>query len=175
MDPNLEGNDGTVTHMDREKYRRDICDALAHVACCIPLMNVRFESGAPQIGECHQNVDRYVLENRGFTAVRGWVTIPSLGTTARAAHSVVMSPDGDLFDITPFADERERHATRFVPHVGDDQSFKDEREFQPLFHCDCPNDSHVRELDAGFSGTPIQPGDGFATFEGEAEEEFRSD
>jgi hypothetical protein len=40
------------------------------------------------------------------------------------AHSVVRGADGELFDITPLGNERDRLGMRFVPHEGDEQLFR---------------------------------------------------
>jgi hypothetical protein len=128
--------------MDRRAHRWAICAARAG-ATGVPFKKVNLASGAPEIAKCHENVDRYILENRGFSAVRGWLTVPWLGPAAWTAHSVVMSPEGVLFDITPFAQELDRSALRFVPHEGNEEAFIREREFQPLFYCDCPNHTQM--------------------------------
>jgi hypothetical protein len=47
--------------------------------------------------------------------------MPSVNGTLLTAHSVVRGANGELFDITPLADERVRARMRFVPHLGDDQ------------------------------------------------------
>jgi hypothetical protein len=125
------------TQTNRQQYRWAICAGRAG-ATGVPFKKVNLASGVPEIAKCHENVDRYVLENSGFSVVRGWLTVPWLGSAAWTAHSVVMSPEGVLFDITPFAHELDRSALRFVLHDGDEDAFRREREFQPLFYCDCP-------------------------------------
>jgi hypothetical protein len=75
---------------------------------------------APQPNDCHNNVNAWVKTNPYLTAVRGWV-IDSNCTLA--AHSVVRDADGQLFDITPFRDER--LIRRFIEHPGDEPSFRE--------------------------------------------------
>jgi hypothetical protein len=60
--------------------------------------------------ECHNNTGRFVSENPGHKVVRGWMVFDHNKTTEAlwpfcnfAAHSVVESPGGRLFDVTPVA------------------------------------------------------------------------
>jgi hypothetical protein len=133
-------------------------------------VKVIFDGDVPAVAHCHENVDRYVLENPGFRAVRGWVTVPSHGSTVRAAHSVVLAPDGKLFDITPFEDERERSATRFVPHTGDEDNFKKERDFQPLFYCDCPNHAAALAPGADHSASLFESSDEYTSHQDDTDD-----
>ena len=60
-----------------------------------------------------------VKENPGTSVVRGWVDYrPGVNGVLLTAHSVARGTDGQLFDITRFADERVRDTRRFVPHLG---------------------------------------------------------
>jgi hypothetical protein len=114
----------------------------------IPRKLVSLEGWQPEVNKCHENVDIWVRENAnlGYFAVRGWINTPHLSQGVRlTAHSVVKAPNGRLFDITPFTDERLRATTRFVPHIGSDDSFFAIKE-KSIF-IDCPkNRSPIGEL-----------------------------
>lgn len=113
----------------RPDYEESICRRLRHANPVPKLRKVFFKNGdGPKVSECHPNVDRWVGEHLGATAVRGWVTHQKVwdGHNFKqelTAHSVVRAADGQLFDITPFSDERVRDTTLFVPHPGDEELF----------------------------------------------------
>jgi|SRR6266496_2328791 len=108
----------------RPEYEESICRLLWQAK---PLLfrEVSFADGSvPLRNRCHDNVERWVKENSGATVVGGWVTYADFGLSiGLTAHSVVQGTDGQLFDITPLADERVRDTMRFVPHLGDEQLF----------------------------------------------------
>lgn len=61
------------------------------------IVDVKFENGdSPVLGKCHENADRWALENEGSEAVRGWLVM-SYGFER---HSIVRSADGALLEIT---------------------------------------------------------------------------
>jgi hypothetical protein len=113
----------------KAEYEAAICERLSQAQSVPSFREVSFADGDfPKLSGCHPNVNRYVSENSGTTAVRGWVTYREVwdGDSIKqelTAHSVVRSTDGQLFDITRFGDERVRRSTLFVPHLGDDQEF----------------------------------------------------
>src|SRR5258708_5513913 len=114
-----------------------ICNGLQS-AVRVPYLPVALGEWQPSIARCHGNVDRWVQENPGHTAVRGWVTIGTDGGTRALLthHSVVRGEDGHLFDITPLESEAIRVTMRFVPHGGNESEFillKDL--FQPFLDC----------------------------------------
>jgi hypothetical protein len=120
--------------VDREQYRLAICDAL-QTAGSIPFRKVTFRDGsAPQRNKCHENVAQFVSENPGHKAIRGWICIDKW---IRDAHSIVEGPAGERFDITPFEPECCRSATSFAEHIGDEETFQQEREYQGQFYCTC--------------------------------------
>jgi hypothetical protein len=99
-----------------------------HEALTIPFEGQTMSSGAPQEHECHNNTDRWVLENPGHKSVRGWMVFDWHQTTAGwwpichfAAHSVVERPDGSLFDLTPSKAEQ-RYP--FLRHDGPEGEFE---------------------------------------------------
>lgn len=114
----------TETVGTRREYESRICERLA-AAQPVPFRGVSIDGRHPEIGRCHENVDRWIQANRQCTALRGWVVYASYGEgmLGVTAHSVVRDADGQLFDITPVSDERVRQGMLFVPHEGDDASF----------------------------------------------------
>ena len=107
----------------RAEYEASICKGLRD-AKPVPFKQVSHGDWRPEVGECHRNVDEWVAAHQGTAPVRGWVTIGSSGVTTRlTAHSVVRDADGQLMDITPLENEYYRVSMRFVPHIGDDQTF----------------------------------------------------
>lgn len=91
----------------------------------VPFRRVSFSDGStPEIAKCHRNVDRYVQENPGTRAVRGWVTLVNHQVSMKfAAHSVIRDANGTLFDITPLENEYYRPTMSFIPHIGDEREF----------------------------------------------------
>ena len=63
---------------------------------------VRFTDGSqPVAARCHDNVDRWVSENPGCSAVRGWAVLGGgAGHWRLTLHSVIQTPDRQLLDIT---------------------------------------------------------------------------
>lgn len=114
--------------LTRRHYEQQVCDGLVS-AEVVPFREIVPEGWKPEIGNCHENVDRWVEANPECAAVRGWVVNASYGPAmvGVTAHSVVKGPDGHLFDITPVCDERVRPGMLFVPHSGDEASFKELR------------------------------------------------
>ena len=73
---------------------------------------------------------------RGAMVVRGWVTYADFGVSiGLTAHSVVRDRDGQLFDITPLGNERDRVGMWFVPHVGTEQEFKTMQQSNVFMRC----------------------------------------
>jgi hypothetical protein len=120
----------------RVAYEKAVCCRLRE-ANPVPYRRVLFADGSrPQQNCCHDNVERWVRENLGTSAVSGWVDyMPAVNGRRLTAHSVVRGTDGKLFDITPLADERVRPALRFVPHVGDEQLFSQMKQLE--IECRC--------------------------------------
>lgn len=122
--------------MTRTEYEKSVCSRLAQ-AVRVPYRGVSFADGsAPVMSACHQNVGRWVEENTGTTVVRGWVTYADYGLSiGLTAHSVVRDPDGQLIDITPLGNERDRTEMRFVPHIGSEQEFRSMKESNVFIEC----------------------------------------
>jgi hypothetical protein len=86
--------------------------------------------GKPPVpAQCHNNVDTFVAENSGFTAVRGWLIDTSVSTLI--AHSVLANDDGALFEITC------RHSFKFVRHLGEEAEFETIRKKHPGMPYQC--------------------------------------
>ena len=83
-------------------------------ALMLATRNVRYRDGdAPIPGKCHENVDRWVDENEGCEAVRGWLLMPY----GFERHSVVRAASGDLVEITLST------AYPILPHEGSQAQF----------------------------------------------------
>ncbi|HEY6252367.1 MAG TPA: hypothetical protein VI685_20625 [Candidatus Angelobacter sp.] len=109
--------------LTRVDYEASVCARLSE-ADHVPLKFVSLGDWQPEVGDCHRNVDRWVEANPGAAGVRGWVAHVSYGTAiGLTAHSVVRGQDGQLFDITPLKNEYYRKTMRFIPHIGDDETF----------------------------------------------------
>jgi hypothetical protein len=67
----------------------------------------------------HNNVDRWVLEHPDHKPVRGWLVFNLLRRFT--AHSIVETPDGRLFDLTP---ARASRRYPFLRHRGLDGEFE---------------------------------------------------
>ena len=85
----------------------------------VPFREVSLNNWRPGHNDCHNNVDTCVAANPSCKAVRGWMIESTCSLTA---HSVVRDTDGQLFDITPFTDDRLRLG--FIEHEGDDAAFE---------------------------------------------------
>ncbi|MFS2175346.1 hypothetical protein ACCC98_05240 [Rhizobium pisi] len=110
--------------MERDDYERDICGRSGST------VDVRYEPDASigewrqKVAECHANVDYWVQHSVGYAAVRGWLACTGCGDLhGYTAHSVLRDPDGELVDITPVED-RNFSRRRFVPHLGDEETFR---------------------------------------------------
>ena len=98
-----------------EQLTRRLLDA-GRNASGIPFRAVKFRDGtAPLAGQCHQNVTRWISENRGSRRVPGWLITSG---TIFDKHSIVLDTNRKLFDITPL-----NCPTPFVPHPGDMHEF----------------------------------------------------
>src|ERR1039458_10759503 len=118
--------------MTRAEYEMTICTRLAQAVSVPFRTEVSLGEWKPERSRCHDNVDGWVSATPSHSAVRGWATrnkcyigagselIPALELVA---HSVVCDENGNMFDITPFADECVRQSTLFVVHVGNEESF----------------------------------------------------
>jgi hypothetical protein len=98
----------------------------------------------PSEHECHINVDRFVLENSGHKAVRGWLVYnfelgPWLGWPAFwrfNAHSVIEDVNNRLFDITPAPRASKRYP--FIRHDGPEGEFEALLASYSIRHLDHP-------------------------------------
>ena len=98
------------------------------MAVVVPYEPTSMKSDSPREGECHNNADRYVLENPDCKSIRGWLVFDNataLVFSSRphfrfTSHSVVERADGRLFDPTPTQALR-RYP--FLRHEGPESEF----------------------------------------------------
>jgi hypothetical protein len=78
---------------------------------------------SPRPNDCHNNTDRYVIENAGHRSVRGWriLDYSDVGLARFLSHSVIEDAEGHLFDITPTPS---RNPPRFLVHEGPEGQFE---------------------------------------------------
>jgi hypothetical protein len=103
--------------------------ARRHEAVVVPYEAKTIVSGPPIERDCHRNTDRWVMERADHKAVRGWMvfdfnrTSEGLLPNCRfTAHSVVETPDGKLFDLTPAPHASKRYP--FLRHQGSNGEFE---------------------------------------------------
>lgn len=106
----------------------------------VPFEPRRSKDWAPAEGQCHYNVDYWVLAHPGTRAVRGWLVFDfettSMGLMPLVrftAHSVVEDADGRLVDITP-SNASQRYP--FLRHLGSDDQFEQLVTTRMLVHLD---------------------------------------
>lgn len=126
--------------MIRAEYERTICSQ--SVGAEVPeYRKVSPRGWTPAISCCHKNAERWVSENPGQVAVRGWVFYMHYAFatgesgSVYTAHSVVRDCDGSLYDITPLGDERVRPSLRFVPHLGSESEFWELEQSNRCIYC----------------------------------------
>jgi len=97
-------------------------------AVIVPYEPQSTTSGSLTEHECHNNVDRWVLENPDHKSVRGWLVFDFNKTSQGwwpvcrfTAHSIVETADGRLFDLTP---SRASQRYPFLHHQGPDGEFE---------------------------------------------------
>jgi hypothetical protein len=107
--------------MTSTEYEAGIC-ARIREARVVPFRSVSIGDWHPKVAACHENVDEWVQANPGASAVRGWVIWWTGGDEmfVLTAHSVVRDVKGQIFDITPLGDERQRPGMHFIAHTGDE-------------------------------------------------------
>src|SRR4051812_19572666 len=73
----------------KAEYEAAICERLSQAQSVPSFREVSFADGDfPKLSGCHPNVNRYVSENSGTTAVRGWVRIARSGTGKASNRSL---------------------------------------------------------------------------------------
>jgi hypothetical protein len=60
---------------------------------------VNIEKWEPEYNKCHHNVTIWCCNNPTYKPVRGWLFFSALNLLK--SHSAVLTPDGELCDITP--------------------------------------------------------------------------
>lgn len=91
---------------------------------------------------CHDNANEYCQISSGNKQVRGWICIENEGISSitLASHSVILSPYGELFDITPL---RTSSAYKFLPAFLDDLSF--DKLVLHLYKYTCRTNLHIEK------------------------------
>ncbi|MGB8632836.1 MAG: hypothetical protein WCD69_26250, partial [Xanthobacteraceae bacterium] len=124
-------------HVDLKGLARSLY-ARRHEAVVVPYEPQTTTSPASEHW-CHKNVDRWVLEHPDHMPVRGWLVFDysenELGRQLVSrqigvpiphcrfnAHSVVETPDGRLFDLTPAPKASQRYP--FLRHDEADGDFE---------------------------------------------------
>jgi len=104
-----------------EKYVAELYNRRSE-ATVVKRAHIREGLWQPQLKKCHENVDAYCQLHKDFKPIRGWLFFDYgyfLDHVAFCQHSVVMSPDGQLIDITP------SNATQDYPFLRVEESDKD--------------------------------------------------
>ncbi len=85
----------------------------------------QIDGWVPVRGGCHSNVDKWVADHPGDTAVRGWISTQyqaPWGYEQYSSHSVVQTRAGELIDVTLPQGECNHD---FVRHPGTEVEFLD--------------------------------------------------
>jgi hypothetical protein len=114
---------GDLKELARKLYERRA------EAVVVPYEDREGSDWKPSERDCHNNVDRWVLENPDTRSVRGWIVF-DFEKTSRGLmpmvrftpHSVVEEADGRLVDITP---SKASQRYPFLPHADSDGSFEE--------------------------------------------------
>jgi hypothetical protein len=139
--PNEFGMNQSDNSSDLNELKKSL-HARRHEAVVVHYEPKTINSGPPTEHECHSNTDRWVRENADHKVVRGWL-IFDLNQTSKGlvpfcrftAHSVVETPDGRLFDLTPSKASR-RYP--FLRHEGPDGEFEKIVLADHIIHLDVP-------------------------------------
>ena len=88
----------------------------------VPYESRQMVNWKPSRHDCHNNSDKYAIENVGHQSVRGWLIFDDsdVGQYRFLAHSVVEDPDRKLFDLTPSPASRQP----FLRHEGVEGEFE---------------------------------------------------
>lgn len=85
------------------KYVAELYSRLSE-ATIVMRVQIREGNWQPQPKKCHENVETFCKLHKDYRPVRGWLIFDLGGHSDHVKflqHSVVMSPDGQLIDITP--------------------------------------------------------------------------
>jgi hypothetical protein len=109
--------------MNYDTYFRKLIERESE-AVKVPFRAVMCDEGGRKKNDCHNNVDYWVTNHPGVSAVRGWL-FSGPGEDGRyniMAHSVVDEADA-LVDITPIDESTPREGLRFLQHDGSEEEF----------------------------------------------------
>jgi hypothetical protein len=83
----------------------------------------------PTPNDCHDNAEKWVQLNQGWSVVHGWLVFDlrvSHGYVDLLPHSIVRSPSGELVDVTPLAPQAPKAVGvfPFLSHLGAAKEFQ---------------------------------------------------
>ncbi len=90
-------NDLNIDVYAESLYRR------VNEATLLKRANIDGGDWKPEPNMCHHNVSIWCENNKEYMPVRGWLyfDLPGLNYIKFVAHSAVLAPDGEMYDITP--------------------------------------------------------------------------
>lgn len=91
-------------------------------AVMLQRVEVNLDGWTPQLNECHANATEIHSRNGAYVPVRGWLYFDFGGLLDRVqflAHSAVLTPDGELCDVTPSV------ASQDYPFISAEESEED--------------------------------------------------
>lgn len=91
-----------MSQVDIETYARSLY-ARVHEARILTRVEINSGSWKAQPNMCHHNASALYLHDHKYAPVRGWLyfDLPGLGYVKFVSHSAVMTPEGEIVDITP--------------------------------------------------------------------------
>ncbi len=109
-----------------EKYAKKLLSRIADGEAAI--LKRAYISGGdwqPKVRMCHHNVTTWCNHKSEYTPVRGWLyfDLSELNCIRFVAHSAVLTPQGELYDITP------KNASQDYPFLSSNLS---DEEFEEL-------------------------------------------
>lgn len=89
--------------LDPEIYGRSLLARVSE-AVVVEKVSVTIGTWVPQRKMCHHNVSYFCEQKPRYSPVRGWFyfELPGMSYAKFLSHSVVCSPDGTFYDITPW-------------------------------------------------------------------------
>lgn len=88
--------------LDVEKYARSLVERIDE-AVILNRAEIVIGEWEPEANMCHHNVSIWCEHNNEFKPLRGWLyfDLPGLNYVKFVAHSAVLTPEQEMFDITP--------------------------------------------------------------------------
>ena len=126
--PSLNQNPESPADEPLTVYARSLSSRLSE-AFQVPRRTVKVNDWTPTPNDCHDNAEKWVQLNQGWSVVHGWLVFDlrvSHGYVDLLPHSIVRSPSGELVDITPL-DPRAPQGVGvfpFLSHLGTAKEFQ---------------------------------------------------